>query len=55
MRINAALLHRRDLWKSMESVELTMLEWVSWINHQRLMEPLGYIPLAEAQGPPLAG
>ncbi len=33
----------------MESVELATLEWVSWFNHQRLMEPLGYIPPGEAE------
>jgi IS5 family transposase len=25
------------------------LEWVSWFNHQRLLEPIGYIPPAEAE------
>ena len=45
----AELIHRRGPWKSMESVELATLEWVSWFNHQRLMEPLGYIPPAEAE------
>ncbi len=25
------------------------LEWVSWFNHHRLLEPLGYIPPAEAE------
>jgi len=33
----------------MEAVELATLEWVSWFNHQRLMESLGYIPPAEAE------
>ena len=45
----AELIHRRGPWKSPESVELATLEWVSWFNHQRLMEPLGYIPPAEAE------
>src|SRR5690554_5831562 len=45
----AELIHRRGPWKSMDSVELATLEWVSWFNHQRLMEPLGYIPPAEAE------
>ena len=45
----AELIHRRGPWKSIESVELATLEWVSWFNHQRLMEPLGYIPPAEAE------
>ena len=30
-----------------ESVELATLEWVSWFNHHRLLEPIGYIPSAE--------
>jgi putative transposase len=33
----------------MESVESATLEWVAWFNHHRLMEPLGYIPPAEAE------
>nr|WP_269434519.1 AAA family ATPase [Burkholderia sp. TSV86] len=32
-----------------ESVELATLQWVAWFNHHRLMEPLGYIPPAEAE------
>ena len=30
-------------------VELATLEWVSWFNHHRLLEPIGYIPPAEAE------
>ena len=45
----AELIHRRGPWKTRESVELATLEWVSWFNHLRLMEPLGYIPPAEAE------
>jgi putative transposase len=45
----AELIHRRGPWKTRESVELATLEWVSWFNHQRLMEPLGYIPPVEAE------
>lgn len=29
--------------------ELTMLHWVHWFNHQRLLEPIGYIPPTEAK------
>ncbi|MER2513752.1 MAG: integrase core domain-containing protein, partial [Nitrosomonas ureae] len=43
------LIHRRAPWKTMESVELATLEWVSWFNHHRLLEPIGYIPPAEAE------
>lgn len=45
----AELIHRRGPWITMESVELATLEWVSWFNHQRLMESLGYIPSAEVE------
>ena len=45
----AELIHRRAPWKTKESVELATLEWVSWFNHHRLLEPIGYIPPAEAE------
>jgi transposase InsO family protein len=45
----AEVIHRQSSWKTTEAVELATLEWVSWFNHQRLMEPLGYIPPAEAE------
>ena len=25
------------------------IEWVSWFNYHRLLEPIGYIPPAEAE------
>ncbi|EIF61752.1 transposase [Burkholderia pseudomallei 1258a] len=43
------LIYRRAPWKTRESVELATLGWVASYNHHRLMEPLGYIPLAEAE------
>jgi transposase InsO family protein len=36
-------------WKTREAVEIATLNWVSWFNHHRLMEGLGYIPPAEAE------
>ena len=30
-------------------MELATLEWVSWFNHHRLLERIGYIPPAEAE------
>ena len=45
----AKMIHRRAPWKTKESVELATLEWVSWFNHHRLLEPIGYIPPAEAE------
>lgn len=34
-------------WRGLEHVELATLEWVSWFNTVRLLEPLGYLPPAE--------
>lgn len=45
----AELIHRWAPWKTKESLELATLEWVSWFNHDRLLEPIGYIPPAEAE------
>ena len=45
----AELIHRRAPWKTKESVELATLHWVHWFNHIRLLEPIGYIPPAEAE------
>lgn len=43
------LIHKRGPWKTREAVEIATLNWVSWFNHHRLMEGLGYIPPAEAE------
>jgi len=43
----AELIYRRAPWKTKEAVELATLEWVSWFNHHRLLEPIGYVPPAE--------
>jgi putative transposase len=45
----AELIHRRPPRKTVESLELAPLEWVAWFNHQRLVEPISYIPPAEAE------
>jgi transposase InsO family protein len=45
----AEVIHRRGPWRSLEAVEYAMLEWVDWFNHRRLLEPIGYIPPAEAE------
>ncbi len=45
----AELIHRRTPWKTKAAVELATLEWVAWFNTQRLLEPIGYIPPAEAE------
>jgi len=33
----------------MASVEWQTLKWVDWFNNRRLLEPIGYIPPAEAE------
>ena len=33
----------------LEAVEYATLEWVDWFNNRRLLEPIGYIPPAEAE------
>uniref|UniRef100_UPI00273E2F3F integrase core domain-containing protein n=1 Tax=unclassified Roseitalea TaxID=2639107 RepID=UPI00273E2F3F len=43
------VIHRMGPWKSFEAVEYKTLEWVDWFNHQRLLEPIGNIPPAEAE------
>ena len=45
----AELIHLRATWKTKESLELATLEWVSWFNHHRLLEPIEYIPPPEAE------
>lgn len=45
----AESIHRRAPWKTKECLELATLEWVSWFNHHRLLEPIGHIPPAEAE------
>ena len=45
----AEIIHRRGPWKTREAVELATLEWVSWFNHHRLLEPIGYTPPTEAE------
>ena len=34
-------------WRGLDDVEYATLEWVSWFNTSRLLEPLGYLPPAE--------
>lgn len=45
----AEIIHRRGPWRNFESVEYAVLEWVDWFNNSRLLEPIGYIPLTEAE------
>jgi len=45
----AEVIHRCGPWKTAEAVELATLVGVAWFNHHRLLEPIGYIPPAEAE------
>ncbi len=44
----AEVIHRQS-WANLEAVEWATLTWVDWFNHRRLLEPIGYIPPAEAE------
>lgn len=41
------VIRKRGPWKGLEAVEYATLEWVSWFNTRRLLEPIGNIPPAE--------
>ena len=43
------VIRRRGPWRSLEAVEYATLEWVSWYNTRRLLEPIGNVPPAEAE------
>ena len=43
------VIRRRGPWRSLEEVEFATLEWVAWFNTQRLLEPIGNVPPAEAE------
>ena len=43
----AEVIQRQGPWRHLESVEFATLTWVDWVNHRRLLEPIGYVPPAE--------
>ncbi len=45
----AEVIHRLGPWRTIQAVEMATLTWVNWFNHQRLLEPIGNIPPAEAE------
>ncbi len=45
----AEVIHRRGPWRNFEAGEYATLEWVDRFNNRRLLEPIGNIPLAEAE------
>jgi len=45
----AEVIHRQGPWRNFEAVEFATLDWVDWFNNRRLLEPIGFIPPAEAE------
>ena len=45
----AEVIHRSGPWRSAEAIEFATLAWVDWFNNRRLLEPIGYVPPAEAE------
>ena len=43
------VIRRQGPWRSLEAVEFATLAWVDWFNHRRLLEPIGFVPPAEAE------
>lgn len=43
------VIRRQGPWRSLEAVEIATLTWVDWFNHRRLLEPIGFVPPAEAE------
>jgi putative transposase len=43
------VIRRLGPWRSVEAVELATLTWIDWFNHRRLLEPIGFVPPAEAE------
>lgn len=41
------VIHRKSPWKNLDAVEYSTLDWVSWFNNKRILEPIGNIPPAE--------
>jgi transposase InsO family protein len=41
------VIYKKSPWKNFDAVEYATLDWVSWFNSKRLLEPLGNIPPAE--------
>ncbi len=40
------VIHQVRPWRNVDHVEFETLDWVDWFNNRRLLEPIGYIPLA---------
>ena len=45
----ADVIRPRGSWRGPEAVESATLDWVYWLNHRRILEPIGNRPPAEAE------
>jgi putative transposase len=43
------VIRRQGPSRTLEAVEYDTLAWVDWFNHRRLLEPIGFVPPAEAE------
>jgi hypothetical protein len=43
------VIHRRAPWRHLEAVEIRNAGMVDWLNHRRLLEPLGSVPPARLE------
>jgi putative transposase len=41
------VIRRQGPWRGLDDVEFATLDWVSWYNEQRILEPIGDIPPVE--------
>jgi putative transposase len=41
------VIRRRGPWRNIDNVEYATLEWVSWFNNKRLLEPIGWTTPAD--------
>lgn len=41
------VIYKNGPWKTFDAVEYATLDWISWFNSKRLLEPIGNIPPAE--------
>jgi len=41
------VIYKKSPWKNYDAAEYATLDWVSWFNNKRLLEPIGNIPSAE--------
>ena len=45
----AEAIHRRGPWKNFDAVEFPTLEWVDWLYHRQILEPIGNITPSEPE------